>query len=185
MVLWASHMDESWLRKKGESAKAYAAFMVYRNAGVDRSQVKVANALGKSRVLVNRWAQAWQWTERCVEWEAHLQRLADAAREKQVKDVIERHSSIAAVMTGRVIARLEAMTENAMELTAQDVARWFDIAVKVERLSLGMATQTMEHSGQGGGAIKLDVMQQARARLAEKLTSIDAELAAEGPKDGT
>lgn len=170
-----SHTVDSWDRKKHESARAYQAFIVYREMGAERSYTRVAQELRKSRTLIQRWGVAWTWVERVADWDAYLLRQADAAKVQAIKDANERHVNLAQTLLVRVAARLEAMTENALEMELRDLPRWLDTAIKIERLGLGMSTQLVEHQGQGGGAIKLDMVRQARESLAEKLTPIDEE----------
>jgi len=174
--LWyAQKLMDSWDRKKGESTKAYQAFILYREMGAERSYTRVAQELGKSRTLVQRWGGAWTWVERCADWDAYLLRKADAARLVAIKKANERHVELAQTFLARVRARLDAMSQNALEIEAEHLPKWLDIAVKIERLGLGMSTQLVEHQGKDGGAIKLDLVRQARERLAEKLTPIDEE----------
>lgn len=145
--------------------------------GAQRSHAKAAQGMGKARSVISAWASQWRWSERCSEWDAHIQREADAAHEAAIKDVASRHAMLARALQKKVAERLNAMKEHALDLDAGDIARWLDVAVKIERMSMGMSTQTVEHHGHGGGAIKLDVMRQARERLVEKLSPIDNEYA--------
>jgi hypothetical protein len=169
---------DPWERQRGESARAYAAFITYRDMGPQRSHAKVAQNLGKTKVLIHNWGRLWRWTERCGEWDYHLQKEADAAHVAAVKEVGERHAKLAIGMQKRIARRLAAMSENAMELEIRDIARWVDVAVKIERLSMGMSTQAVEHAGKDGGAIQIE---QIRERLKEKLLPIDEQGPDEGP----
>ena len=67
---------ELWERQVNEGRKAFAAFVVYRDMGEHRSTAKVAQALGKSKQLMDRWSSAWEWVLRVQAWDA----LADQER---------------------------------------------------------------------------------------------------------
>lgn len=71
-----------WDRQPKESAPAYAAFVVYRDLGVDRSLAVVGKKLGKSAPLMERWSVTHDWLARVAAYEAHLDRIAQDAREK-------------------------------------------------------------------------------------------------------
>jgi hypothetical protein len=45
-----------WDKKDEESARAYSAFIVYRDLGSDRSLAKAGKVLGKGRGTLERWA---------------------------------------------------------------------------------------------------------------------------------
>ncbi len=58
-----------WERQPGESAKAYNAFRLYRDAMEKRTLAKVAQTLGCSSTNVERWARRWAWTQRTYEYD--------------------------------------------------------------------------------------------------------------------
>lgn len=63
-----------WSIQKGESIKAFHAFVLYRdcedeNPPVKRSKEMVAARLSKSVTLIRRWAKFWRWDERIFFYE--------------------------------------------------------------------------------------------------------------------
>jgi len=73
---------------KCESPKAFQAFTTYRDLGPDRSFVKVAVLLGRTRQVVSLWANQWYWKSRILAWEEELDRRK---RERKFKDIEEMH----------------------------------------------------------------------------------------------
>ena len=65
-----------WERQEGESAKAFEAFTIYAGLGADRSLRAVAQQLGKSKTLMDRWSSTYGWVARAAEYDADLQRKA-------------------------------------------------------------------------------------------------------------
>src|SRR5881392_3125535 len=55
-----------------ESAKAFAAFRAYLDLGPERSLAAVAQKLGKSKVMMERWSRKFDWTARVQSHAAHL-----------------------------------------------------------------------------------------------------------------
>ena len=77
-------MDKPWEKQPGETAKAYAAFLLYRDLpAVDRS---VAAAWGrkKGRKRVERWCTAHDWVNRAALNDADL---ASRRRERMAKEL--------------------------------------------------------------------------------------------------
>lgn|SRR3982751_1254965 len=169
--------EESWTRRRHEGVRAFQAFHLYLQMGADRSISKVAGQLGKSRSLLARWSTAHEWSERAGEWDAHLAKLERRAREKQCKEAAENHVNVAKSMLSRVAETLNAMAKGERGPAEEDLPKWVDTAVKIERLGLGMSTSNVEHAGKDGKALQIDLVRQARETLADKLAPVDAELA--------
>ena len=64
-----------WKQQPGESGKAYAKFLVFRNAGSQRS-IMGANG-GKPNGGLYRQAHRWRWGERANAWDASLRERTD------------------------------------------------------------------------------------------------------------
>lgn len=80
-------------RRHGETAKAYEAFSLYRNMGLERSIDAVAKLLGKSTTFLCRWSSKHEWVERVEAWDIDQDMLrqeeAIAARREQYKNQLE------------------------------------------------------------------------------------------------
>jgi len=142
-------MPEVWDRQKNESSKAYAAFCVYRDLGPDRSLEKVRQTLDKprSRKWLGEWCATYNWVERARAYDDYLEKKKREEKEKAILEMAERHARLAMAFQQRVAERLREI--NPSELSPADMARWLDIATKLERLSRGEPTEIekQEHSG--------------------------------------
>jgi len=74
----AGHPALLWERQVNESERAYQAFDVYRRLGLDRSLVKAAREVGKSRQLLERWSVRHCWQDRMLAWDSHRRRVEHA-----------------------------------------------------------------------------------------------------------
>ncbi|MFC1705778.1 hypothetical protein ACFL59_03025 [Planctomycetota bacterium] len=129
-------MGCAWERARGETAKAHQAFLVYRDMGPGRSLAKVAQELGKSKALMDRWSARWRWVSRVAEWDAHQQRLLRDEQEAARRRMARRHARIAVSFQRKVAQRLRALNPN--ELSPRDLAKWLEVAVKLERQARGL-----------------------------------------------
>ncbi len=136
-----------WEKQKGESKQAFEAFTIYRDLGGKRSLQKVANELSKSHTLMKKWSSRWNWVERAAAWEEELDRQNRLAQIEGRKEMAKRHINEAMLFQQKVLERMRELKSS--ELTPNDMARWFETAVKIERLSRGETTEItkQEHSG--------------------------------------
>lgn len=139
-------MDQIWERRPGESARAYAAFCMYRDLPPrERSLTRVAEDIAKAstkqrhvasiRRRLSDWSSKWNWVERAAAWDEERDRIARQAQIEAIKEMRERHASEAMMLQKKALDRLRAM--DARELAPNDVLRYLIEAAKLERLARG------------------------------------------------
>ena len=84
-----------WEQQPGESAKAFEAFAIYRDMGVERSVRKVTQRLNKSLTLIGKWSSRYNWPERARAYDRDLDRQAHAQAVRDVRSMTNRHIRIA------------------------------------------------------------------------------------------
>ena len=137
-----------------ESPAAYEAFRVYIEQGADRSTAKVAQALGKSKSLIDRWSSRWSWVVRAQEWDkAQIEK-----REKTADEVYREQYQ----------ERLRKLTEDS-ERSAQALQ-----GIATRAISVVLARiQAMEKDGVIEP--KVAPLMRAAAQVAETATGIRAD----------
>jgi len=90
-----------WSRMKGESGKAHAAFLIFRDLGPERTLGDVANQRRCHISLIRRWSAKWEWASRARAWDEAVNREAEATLRQQRKAAVERR--------GQDIERLEKL----------------------------------------------------------------------------
>ena len=133
---------ELWERQEGETNKQFEAFCIYRDLGVDRSHRKVANELGKSTALINRWGSMNDWAERVKAYDDEQDRLNRIAQRKEIAEMRKRHANVASRMIEKALEALEAI--DALDVGAGNVSRMVEVATKVERISRGDVSDVIE-----------------------------------------
>ena len=134
--------DKPWERQKGESDKAYEAFVTYRDMGTDRSIRAVAQKLDKSRTQIGKWSSAWNWTERVRIYDNELETEVRAKAIKGRKDMTDRHIKIAMQLQKKALAALNSLDVKAM--TPKDIKEFLKMATDLERLN-----RTLEEDSKG------------------------------------
>ena len=153
-----------------ESAKAFAAFVVYLSLGPERSIRAVGEKLGKSEGLLERWSRKFDWPGRVNAHAAHLASLERDAVEalargkaaewlKRQQEVREREWK----MHEKCIAAAERGLKAFMErekvyANLADISRILEVASKLGRLASGMATDKTEVTGEDGGPIRVELV---------------------------
>lgn len=137
--------DKPWERQKGESEQAYEAFSKYRDMGDKRAITAVAKELSKSRQLIERWKERWEWKERVRAYDNELEK---EARKKAVADrkaMTERHIGIAMQLQKKALEALSTLSVE--DMSPKDVKEYIKMATDLERLNRTIE----EESGKSGG----------------------------------
>ena len=161
-------------RQPGEPKRAYAAFAVYREMGVERSLAKAAKEIGRSVRVLEMRSVSWKWVERCQEYDAYLDRQARRAREKDRSIMLERHARLAMLGQSLVVDTLRKLLEEAQQdptkkLSASDVSRLLEVSVKVERMSRGEPSEISELGGSANRPLRVSVEEMARKAVENAL----------------
>ncbi len=169
-------------RQDGETGPAWAAFQAYRDAGPSRSVAKVAGKLGKSSTLLSRWSSRHDWVARAAAYDVDADREWRAQQAAARRDMAHRHAHVAAKMLTLVVRRLGQL--DPAKLSPAELARWLEVAARVEREALG-APDRVEVSGLDGGPVQvLDLTDEdRRARLRQLQAEIAKRLEAGRPED--
>lgn len=172
---------EPWEQQPGESAKAFAAFCVYRDLGPERSLSKVAAQLNKSMKLMGDWSGEHRWVERSEAWDRHLDKAARAAQVKRAQKMAERQAALGErmqeVAARKVQALLDATDHSKVGIDAaqaamaglsvSDTLRLAAEGAKLERVALGEPGEVVENrEGENSNVYAEAVVQMAREREA-------------------
>jgi hypothetical protein len=141
-----------WQRQPGETAKAFAAFAVYRDLPpAERSLDETCRRLaGKEKVApgghpngtrrrrqrygrVIFWCQEHHWVERSAAWDQEKDRLGLEAEAEAIKEMRRQHAAEAVQFRQRALAELAKIAAGAM--TPAVVVRMFSEAVRIEVMS--------------------------------------------------
>lgn len=78
-----------WELQETDTDKSFEAFAIYRDMGANRSLRKVAEKLGKSETIINRWSMNNDWVNRVAAFDKHqdsLRQERNLQRQKQIED---------------------------------------------------------------------------------------------------
>ncbi len=181
-----STKTDAWALRKGESVKAYEAFLAYVNMGRDRSLRKMATEggqKGNGNGFVFKSLGVWSAKHA---WQDRVAAIDRAEAEKRRKEVDERHrlECIKLQRTG-----IEAIDAHKGPIPLSIAVKMVLEGMKGEKLASGPPTERTqtELSGPGGGPIPVQQETTASDALAHLEAKLDAIAAArqqvEGPGD--
>ena len=125
--------EKPWERQKGESSQAFEAFSLYLKMGEKRSLRSLAQRLGKSSALMNRWSSRWNWQERLRAYENDLRRQEIEADRKDRKAMRERQIKTAMLMQKKADEALDKIKPE--ELTPRAILEYIKAGAELERLN--------------------------------------------------
>jgi len=159
---WAGALP--WEQQVGETDKAYRAFATYRDMGTNRSLRKTTKIIygvesddDVTTYLrqIAKWSSANRWVERVNQYDAYNDYQRWSNRQEDIRLMEQRHASIAVQVQRTALEKLELLAPS--DLSANDVIRFLEQAVKIERLARGEATNRSEVSGKDGAPLELAV----------------------------
>lgn len=144
-----------WEQQPGESAKAFEAFAIYRDMGVERSVRKVTQRLNKSLTLIGKWSSAYNWPERARAYDRDLDRQAHAQAVREVRSMTNRHIRIAMQLQAKALQALEQLDVTTLSPKMQ--LAFLAKATEIERMNR-LSAAGMDDNGQRDGAEGIEVV---------------------------
>lgn len=133
-----------WDRQENESNKAYEAFCIFRDLGESRSLQKVCVECAKSRNLISRWANNFNWQSRADAWDASI---TEEARKRAAKDkakMIERQIQIGQMLQSKAANAIN--NKNLEEASINALGQLIELGAKLERTAREI--ETIENAGE-------------------------------------
>jgi hypothetical protein len=161
--------------RRWESPKAHQAFRIYAEMADERSMRRVAIQLGKSRVLIERWAKRWRWAERTAAYDGKLQEAQLAGCIKARRLMSERQSKTAVIGQDIALMALTKLQQRLQAkgkergLTAHQAVRLFEACSKIERICRGGTDADNDQVA----AINVTVCLQEKQRYLEAAEAVD------------
>lgn len=152
-----------------ESSKAFTAFRTYLELGAERSLAAVADKVGKSKTMIERWSRRFDWPARV---QAHTAHLADierktaealavqagtdwAKRQDQHREDEWQARDELLTLAREAIARWKKAEHRCG--TLEGIARLLDLASKLGRVSSGLSLEPVEKTGEEDAAFMIQI----------------------------
>lgn len=153
-----------WERQPQETKRAYDVFIGWRD-----SQERNVTSLGGN---AKKWSAEWSWGYRAFEWDLYLSRREHEDLVRYRLEMNDRQRKTAYAVQQKVIRWLHDL--DVTRLKPADAARWWDLAVKVERMAAGANTEQVGVTV--SGSIGLRVEDMSAEEVEEALASMHNEI---------
>lgn len=127
-----------WDPQPGESARAFQAFVAYRDLGPDRSLTKAGEMLGKNTTTIGQWSSKFGWVERARAWDGHVVRLAAPKDAELQAKARARQAATGLTLQDKGLAALAKRVPS--KIKTQDAIRMVKVGAELERRALGLDT---------------------------------------------
>lgn len=143
---------QAWERIEGETARAYSAFVRYRNLGPGRTLAQAAKDHNSTLIAFRSLSSEHSWVQRANLYDDALERRERQVIERGRLEARQRQIQIAQNLQEKALAGLLAM--NPYTCTAKDLVYMADVGTKLERQARGeVDSKRVEFTGAGGGPI--------------------------------
>lgn len=135
-----------WDRQPKEHDAAWEAFKKYRDTGLTRSTTKLAKEIDRPIGTVLAWSSRFSWVVRAAAWDAEQDRLDQLWLQEERRKALTRHVKQAQQLHSKWLNRLQQL--DPAQLSPSDVIRYADVATRMEREALSMASEVnVNHTG--------------------------------------
>lgn len=132
-----------------ESAKAYQAYLDYRDLGVYRSLAKLNQQYGKKASYIRqlqKWSAQYDWQARIKQFEQEQAEERAAKIQAALDEMNERHIELALAQQEKASKQIADLIE-ARAFGSQAVVQLLKLATDLERLARGAPTEREEITG--------------------------------------
>lgn len=185
-------MTLPYSKKTTESKEAFEAFAKYRDMGAGRSIRVVAEELGKSETLLNRWSSKHSWSRRAHSFDAELDRQKRLADLHEVGKMQRRQTRLAldmqdlgAIEIAKMLKQARSRKKKRGDVDDRTILKLIEAGSKLERLNRGEPGEIVQSQVGDGvdlSALSLNELKQLKAlRSKVKRRQLEAaESASEG-----
>ena len=150
-----------WERLEKESTPAYEAFREYRDMGEKRSIAKVAEELGKSVKLLERWSAQHDWQKRVLAWDDEIERVASEDLLKEIAKMRARQRKQALKMQLKGMQLLDGV--NLGDAKLGEITSLIKTGMEQERIVMGDVGDVIEErSGEAVSPVQIYVPDNGR-----------------------
>lgn len=133
---------EPWERQPGEGARAFEAFVVYRDLGVNRSIRKAAQNLNKAVTTLAEWSTKHEWVKRVSAWDAEQDRIARNEMIAEMSATRKKQRKQAQRMQEKGMELLESISLGDAKLS--EIVSLLKAGMEQERIAIGDVGEVIE-----------------------------------------
>ena len=98
-----------WEKQPEETNRQYEAFCIYRDMGIERSILKVAQewSAGGHTSKLKEWSSKYHWVDRASAYDEHIDEIKRARNEEAIIEMSARHAEYSLQIQEKAIEALK------------------------------------------------------------------------------
>ena len=165
---------ELWDRQPDETARAFEAFVVYRDLGANRSIRKTGEKLSKNCTTLAEWSSKYDWVKRAAAWDAEQDRIARNEMLAEMAATRKRQRKQAQRMQEKGMELLENIAIGDAKLS--EVVSLLKVGMEQERVAIGDVGEVIEERDGGNSVPAVQIYVPDNGRGKDKDTFDDLEV---------
>lgn len=154
---------EPWERQPGETARAFEAFVVYRDMGASRSLKKAGQNLNKAITTLAEWSSKYDWVKRVAAWDAEQDRIARNEMIAEMTATRKKQRKQAQRMQEKGMELLESISLGDAKLS--EIVSLLKAGMEQERIAIGDVGEVIEErSGEAASPVQIYIPDNNRGR---------------------
>lgn len=154
---------ELWERQPNETAKAFEAFVIYRDMGVNRSIRKAAQTLNKAVTTLAEWSTKHEWVKRVAAWDAEQDRIARNELVAEMASTRKKQRKQAQRMQEKGMELLESISIGDAKLS--EIVSLLKAGMEQERIAIGDVGEVIEErSGEAASPVQIYIPDNNRGK---------------------
>jgi hypothetical protein len=135
---------EAWERQVDESWRDFEFFSYYRDSSpADRRFSRMSKVFGISSLSIKAISQKNRWESRLRLYQEMLDKERREIMFLRREQMYDRHQTLATALQEKLHDAISSI--DATSLNANDIAKWADIAVKIDRLAHDTTTENIDN----------------------------------------
>lgn len=163
---------ELWERQPGETARAFEAFVVYRDMGASRSIRKVAQNLNKAVTTLAEQSSKYEWVKRVAAWDAEQDRINRIEMLDDMAKTRKKQRDQARKMQEKGMELLENIRLGDAKLS--EIVSLLKAGMEQERIAIGDVGEVIEErSGEAASPVQIYIPDNNRGRDKETFDDLE------------
>ena len=154
---------ELWERQPEETARAFEAFVIYRDMGANRSIRKTAQQLNKNCTTIAEWSSKYDWVKRVAAWDAEQDRIARNELMAEMAATRKKQRKQAQRMQEKGMELLESISLGDAKLS--EIVSLLKAGMEQERIAIGDVGEVIEErKGEATSPVQIYVPDNGRGK---------------------
>lgn len=164
----------AWAKQFREHIEQFEWFSYYRDLRSSRTVRAVSSFFKVDYKVVLTAANRWGWAQRVDAYDAHIDATYLTRRELDIMGMRDRHLMQSVDIQAQLANKIKGLKPE--DIRTEDIPKWLETAVRIERMAMGESTSNVAHHITGGvdvnvSTLDISYLNDAELEVLEKLVA--------------